>query len=92
MEHPQSLSERQTYTARFEDGPRDATLTFVLALDSGQPPDLLLTPERRDWIYVLAGGAREDGSLPYLWMPKEKVAALKRLGRRRPADRAASTR
>ena len=91
MERPQSWSDRPTYTAWFEDGPRGATAASVLALDSGQPPELLLTPDRRDWVYVLAGGQREDGSLPYLWMPNEKVAALQRLGRRRPADRVTNT-
>ena len=76
MQRSRNWSERPTYMARFEDGPRDATSTFVLALDSGEPPDLLLTPGQRGWVYVLAGGARKDGSLPYLWMPKEKVVAL----------------
>jgi hypothetical protein len=73
--------EPKTYRARFEDGPRDATQAVVLGLDSGQPPDILLTPDRPDWVYVLAGAGREDGSLPYLWMPKGRVAALRRLGR-----------
>lgn len=91
MQHSESWSDRQTYVAHFEDGPREATVAFVLALDSGQPPELLLTPGRRGDVYVLAGGQREDGSLPYLWMPKEKVAALQRLGRRRLVDRVANT-
>jgi hypothetical protein len=81
MERTQDWSTRRTYYARFENGPRDATVTTVLALDSGQPPDLLLTPGQRDWIYVLAGGERGDGSLPYLWMPRSKVVALQRLGK-----------
>jgi hypothetical protein len=91
MERSRSWSDRTTYSARFEDGPRGATVAYVLALDSGQPPDLLLTPGRLDWVYALAGGQREDGTLPYLWMPNERVAALQRLGRRRPADRVTNT-
>jgi hypothetical protein len=91
MESSRSWSDRATYSARFEDGPRGATVAYVLALDSGQPPDLLLTPGRLDWVYVLAGGEREDGTLPYLWMPNERVAALQRLGRRRPADHVTNT-
>lgn len=87
MERSQNWLERQTYAVRFEDGPRDATVAFVLALDSGLPPELLLTPGQRDEVYVLAGGQRDDGSLPYLWMPKQKVAALQNLGMRRPAER-----
>lgn len=87
MERSRRWSDRPTFTARFEDGPRDATLTSVLALDSGQPPDLLLTPDRQSWVYVLAGGEREDGTLPYVWMPREKVAALRRLGKQRTANR-----
>lgn len=91
MEHSPSWSDRPTYTARFEDGPRDATLAFVLALDSGMPPELLVTPDRPDEIYVLAGGERGDGSLPYRYMPRSRVIALQRLGRRRPADQDAAT-
>lgn len=82
MVAPRDWNERKTHYARFEGGPRDATQTVVLALDSGQPPDVLLTPGRREWIYLLAGGPREDGSFPYLWMPKSKIAALRQLGRR----------
>ena len=91
MERSRSWSDRATYTALFEDGPRDATVAFVLALDSGLPPELLLTPDRPDEIYVLAGVERVDGSLPYLWMPRSKVVALQRLGWRRPADHVTNT-
>ena len=76
MDRPRDWKGRRTYHAQFEGGPRHATHTVVLALDSGQPPDLLLTPGRPGWIYVLAGGALADGCLPYLWMPKSRVAAL----------------
>lgn len=86
MDHPRDRNDRRSYYARFEGGPRDATQTVVLGLDSGQPPDLLLTPGERGWIYVLAGSARGDGSLPYLWMPKDKITALQRLGGNRTAD------
>ncbi len=68
---------RQTYLARFEEGPRDGTLTAVLALESGEPPEVLLTPGRRNEVYVLAGGPRRDGSLPYLHMPPSKAALLR---------------
>ncbi len=78
MDSPQDRFERRTYRVRFDGGPRDAAQTAVLSLDSGQPPDILLTPGKPDWIYVLAGGARRDGSLPYLWMPHgRRVAALR---------------
>jgi hypothetical protein len=82
MDHPSDGNVARTYHARFEGGPRDATQAAVLGLDSGQPPDLLLTPGRPSWIYVLAGGARHDGSLPYVWMPTGKIQALKLLGDR----------
>ncbi len=90
MHNPRTWSDQPTYTARFEDGPRSSTVVFVLALDSGQPPELLLTPNRSDGVYVLAGGERADGSLPYMWMSRSRVTALQRLGRRRPGDRVAS--
>jgi hypothetical protein len=78
MDRPPGPDGPQSYYARFEGGPRDATQTVVLGLDSGQPPELLLTPGKRDWIYVLAGNVRGDGSLPYMWMPKSRIAALQR--------------
>ena len=76
MDRPRDWKGRRTYNAWFEGGPRDATQAEVRGLDSGQPPDLLLTPGRPGWIYVLAGGARPDGTLPYLWMPKSRVAGI----------------
>lgn len=82
MERPSDRNGLRSYYARFVGGPRDATKIVVPGLDSGQPPELLLTPGRPSWLYVLAGDAREDGSLPYLWMPKSKVAALELLGSR----------
>ena len=80
MDLPSARDERRSYPVRFEGGPRDATQTVVASLDSGQPPDVLLTPGRPGWVYVLAGGARDDGSLPYLWMPRTRIASLRRLG------------
>ena len=80
MDRPPDGNAGRTYYARFEGGPRDATMTVVPGLDSGQPPELLLTPGRPNWIYVLAGGARKDGSLPYLWMPRSRIDALELLG------------
>jgi hypothetical protein len=74
--------KRPTVIARFVDGPRDGGLTTVLALESGQPPDILLTPGRPDWIYLLAGGLRRDGSLPYLYMPPSRAALVRSQGRR----------
>ena len=90
MDNPRTWSDQPTYTARFEDGPRSATVAFVLALDTGQPPELLLTPDRTDGVYVLAGGERADGSLPYMWMAKTRVAALQRRGKHQPPGRVAS--
>ena len=91
MDQPRDWNERKSYYAWFEGGPRNGTQTAVLSLDSGQPPDLLLTPGRRDWIYVLAGGARVDGSLPYLWMPKSKILELQRRGRPQPSEHLGDT-
>lgn len=82
--------ERRTYLARFHEGPRDGTVTAVLALETGQPPDVLLTPGQRDWIYVLAGGPRADGSLPYLYMPPTKAALVLRSDGRRAVRRVTS--
>ena len=87
MERPPSWSAQRTYVARFEDGPRDASTSVIVGLESGEPPDLLLTPGQPDAVYMLAGGQREDGSLPYIWMPKSKVSALRRMADRRAAGR-----
>jgi hypothetical protein len=76
------LVDRQTFMAHFEDGPRRRTFAAVLALESGQAPDVLLTPGQPDWIYVRAGAERRDGSLPYMHMPPSKVARLRARGQR----------
>lgn len=91
MESSRDWSERRTFVARFERGPRDATTASIVGLECGQPPDLLLSPGHLEGIYVLAGGARADGSLPYWWMSRTRLAALRALGDRRPADRSANT-
>jgi hypothetical protein len=75
MEPLHDRSRRLGYRVRFEGGPRDAKQTVVPALDTGGPPELLLTPGRPDWVYVLAGAPRADGSLPYWWMPSLRLAA-----------------
>ena len=87
MERTPNWSAQRTYVARFEDGPRAASTSVILGLESGQPPDLLLTPGQPDAVYMLAGGEREDGSLPYIWMPRSKVSALRRMAERRAAKR-----
>lgn len=83
---------RPTHIARFEDGPRGGTTVAVLALESGQPPDVLLTPGQPDWVYVLAGGPRRDGSLPYLYMPPKKAAILLHSAARSTGGRVSSAR
>lgn len=85
------LERRRTVLARFMTGPRDGGLAHVLALESGQPPDILLTPEQPDWIYILAGGPQQDGSLPYLYMPPSKAEVVRSQGRRRGGDTDGST-
>ncbi len=85
--HAQGQPERPTYVVRFEAGPRDGTVTAVLGLESGEPPDILLTPGQPDWTYVLAGGPRGDGSLPYLHMPQRRAARVRARGRQISASR-----
>ena len=90
MEPSRDSFEPGTFVARFERGPRQGTVALVLGLESGQPPDLLLAPGHLDGIYVLAGGAHPDGSLPYWWMSRKRLAALRALGDRPPAHRTAN--
>ncbi len=49
---------------------------------SGQPPDILLTPGRPEWIYLLAGGPRADGGLPYTFMSPSRAALVRSRARR----------
>lgn len=91
MEPSQDSFQPRTVVARFERGPRHGTVAFVLSLESGQPPDLLLVPGHANGVYLLAGGAHRDGSLPYWWMSRKRLAALRALADRPPADRIATT-
>ena len=86
MERLWDPSERRTFTVRFEHGPNHGTVASIVGLESGQPPDLLLTPVPSDGVYVLAGGARRDGSLPYWWMSRTRLAAIRARGPLRPSD------
>jgi hypothetical protein len=71
---------RTTFTARFEGGPRQGTMAFVRSLASGQPPDLIRIPGQPEGLYLLAGGPRRDGSLPYWWMTRDHMASLRARG------------
>ena len=81
-EETQPQPERRSYFARFEGGPRDGTVSVVLALETGGPPEILLTPGQPGWVYVLAGAPRRDGSLPYLHMPPTKAGLIREQARR----------
>ena len=67
------MAERRTHVARFVDGPRDRESVVVPALESGQPPELLLTPGKPEWVYVRAGAQRPDGSLPRALQVAERL-------------------
>ena len=92
MHEPEpQMPERRSHIARFEGGPRDGTVTVVLALETGQPPEILLTPGRPDWVYILGGAPRRDGSLPYLHMSPTKAALILSQGRRSSPGRTSVT-
>ena len=64
------------HIARFIDGPRDGQTTVVPPLESGEPPEILLTPRRSSWVYVRAGAPWSDGSLPYLHMSPSRLTLI----------------
>jgi hypothetical protein len=80
----------RTFAARFEGGPRHGTAAFVPGLRSGQPPDVVRDPARSEGVYLLAGGPRADGCLPYWWMSWKRLSSLQALSDRRQADRIAN--
>jgi hypothetical protein len=84
MDEPVNRTGRWAYHVRFEGGPRDATQTVVPALETGEPPEVLLTPGRPEWVYILGGAPRADGSLPYWWMRGIKLAEQRRRIGQRP--------
>jgi len=65
-----------SHIARFIDGPRDGQSAVVPPLESGQPPELLLTPGKSEWVYVRAGAPWRDGSLPYLHMSPSRAILI----------------
>ena len=83
MEPSRHSFERGTFAARFEGGPRHGTAAVVSGVGPGQPPDLIRTPGQPTGVYLLAGGARADGTLPYWWMSRTRLAALRARGDRR---------
>ena len=83
-------ASRRTHVVRFVEGPRDGQVMTVMALESGEPPEILLTPGRPEWVYLRAGAPKHDGSLPYLHMSPSRVNWIIRLQSRRTAMEAAS--
>jgi hypothetical protein len=65
------------FAARFEGGPRDGTWAYVRGTERGEPPDIVRSPGRPDGLYLLAGGTRRDGRLPYWWMSRRRLAYLR---------------
>lgn len=84
------MASRRTHVARFVEGPRDGQVRTVMALESGEPPEILLTPERPEWVYVRAGAPKDDGSLPYLHMPPSRAILIRSRSRRTVMEAAAS--
>jgi hypothetical protein len=80
-------SERPTFMARLEGGPRRGSVLVVKGRDTGYPPDLIRIPGLPTGIYVLAGLARRDGGLPYWWMSRTRLAQLRARGDRRRGGR-----
>ena len=78
------------FAARFEGGPRNGSMAYVRGTEYGQPPDLIRSPGRPDGLYLLAGGPRGDGRLPYWWMTRRHLANLRAYGGRRRSDRIAN--
>jgi len=75
------------FAAKFEGGPSNGSLAFVRGNECGQPPDLVRSPGRPEGLYLLAGGPRADGRLPYWWMTRRHLANLRVYGGRRRSHR-----
>jgi hypothetical protein len=65
------------YRARLEGGPRHGRKVALRAGPLGGPPDFVHGDE--EGIYALAGAPRQDGTLPYWWMPWTRAALLRRI-------------
>jgi hypothetical protein len=82
MAELERTTRRATYAARFEGGPWDGASRRVTVLRSGQPRDFLSIDGESDGAYALAGAARADKRLPYIWMPWSRVAMAEYLAAR----------
>ena len=60
---------RTAYQARLRGGPDDGAVVRVAALPGGGPPDFFHAGPSDQGIYVLAGSAYADATLPYWWIP-----------------------
>jgi len=64
-----SEQTRTAYEARLRGGPDDGAVVQVTALPGGAPPDFFHAGPDDQGVYVLAGLAHPDESLPYWWIP-----------------------
>ena len=60
---------RDSFLARFENGPLNGGLRRLAARPSGGPPEYVSVPGPVNGAYALAGDQRLDGTLPYWWIP-----------------------
>ena len=59
---------RTTYEARLRGGPDDGAIVRVTALPGGGPPDFFHAGPDDQGVYMLAGSAHADDTLPYWWI------------------------
>ena len=69
MDRVTTSTPLRPYTARLRGGPDDGALVRVVPAPGGAPPDFFHAGPDDPGIYVLAGACREDGSLPYWFVP-----------------------
>lgn len=69
MDQSTTTTTSQPYIARLRGGPDDGALVRVVPLPGGSPPDFFHAGPDDPGVYVLAGAPREDGSLPYWFIP-----------------------
>ncbi len=59
---------RTAYQARLRGGPDDGAVVRVTALPGGEAPDFFHAGPDDQGVYVLAGSAHADETLPYWWI------------------------
>jgi hypothetical protein len=73
VQYQSPAPQPERYRASFDDGPWDRSTQPLPTDPSGEPPDFITIATENCGVYLRAGVAQADGTLPYSWLQWDHV-------------------